>query len=146
MPSPSASSKFVLSVLKLLGILKISRYTQNIFCTLKWANLCREIYILSIHKILSMLKNLSVLKHNFEEADRLGTSWKHRLRFHHLYVWSQFVFKMDSSVPHIITKLYFGNCLFLFSISNPNFQILTHIFSDQIFFAVKNNQSTRYLK
>ena len=29
MPSPSASSKFVLSVLKFLGILKFSRSTQN---------------------------------------------------------------------------------------------------------------------
>ena len=43
LPSPSASSKFVLSVLTFLGILKILRYTQNIFCILKWANLCREI-------------------------------------------------------------------------------------------------------
>ena len=43
MPSPSASSKFVLSVLKFSGILKIFRYTQNIFCVLKWANLCKEI-------------------------------------------------------------------------------------------------------
>ena len=30
MPSPSAFSKFVLSVLKFLGLLKILSYTQNI--------------------------------------------------------------------------------------------------------------------
>ena len=30
MPSPFASSKFVLSVLKFLGVLKFLRYTQNI--------------------------------------------------------------------------------------------------------------------
>ena len=35
MPSPSAFSKFVLSVLKFLGILKILRYAQNFFCILK---------------------------------------------------------------------------------------------------------------
>ena len=43
MPSPSASSKFVLSVLKFLGILKFLRCTQNSLGKLKWANLCREI-------------------------------------------------------------------------------------------------------
>ena len=43
MPSPSAFSKFVLSVLKFLGILKFLRYTQNILGILKWAHLCREI-------------------------------------------------------------------------------------------------------
>ena len=35
MPSPSASSKFVLSVLKFLGILKFLSYTQNILGALK---------------------------------------------------------------------------------------------------------------
>ena len=35
MPSPSAFSKFVLSVLKFLGILKFLRYTQNILGVLK---------------------------------------------------------------------------------------------------------------
>ena len=35
MPSPSASSKFVLSVLKFLGILKFLGYTQNILGVLK---------------------------------------------------------------------------------------------------------------
>ena len=35
MPSPSASSKFILSVLKLLGILKFLSYTQNILGVLK---------------------------------------------------------------------------------------------------------------
>ena len=35
MPSPSASSKFVLSVLKFLGMLKFLRYTQNILGILK---------------------------------------------------------------------------------------------------------------
>ena len=34
-PSPSAISKFVLSVLKLLGILKFLSYTQNILGVLK---------------------------------------------------------------------------------------------------------------
>ena len=43
MPSPSAFSKFVLSALKFLSILKFLRCTQNSFGTLKWANLCREI-------------------------------------------------------------------------------------------------------
>ena len=43
MPSPSASSKFVLGVLKLLGILKFLSYTQNILGVLKWANLCSKI-------------------------------------------------------------------------------------------------------
>ena len=43
MPSPSASSKFVLSVLKFLGILKFLSYTQNILGVLKWANLCSKI-------------------------------------------------------------------------------------------------------
>ena len=35
MPSPSAFSKFVLSVLKYLGILKFLSYTQNILGVLK---------------------------------------------------------------------------------------------------------------
>ena len=35
MPSPSAFSKFVLSVLKFLGILKFLGYTQNILGVLK---------------------------------------------------------------------------------------------------------------
>jgi hypothetical protein len=35
MPSPSADSKFVLSVLKFLGILKFLSYTQNILGILK---------------------------------------------------------------------------------------------------------------
>ena len=35
MPSPSAFSKFVLSVLKFLGILKFLSYTQNILGVLK---------------------------------------------------------------------------------------------------------------
>ena len=44
MPSPSAFSKFVLSVLKFLGIvLKFLRCTQNSLGILKWANLHREI-------------------------------------------------------------------------------------------------------
>ena len=60
MPSPSASSKFVLSVLQFLDILKILSYTQNILGILKWA----------------CLKNFSVLKPNFEEADGLGKSHK----------------------------------------------------------------------
>ena len=43
MPSPSAFSKFVLSVFKFLGILKFLGYTQNILGVLKWANLCSKI-------------------------------------------------------------------------------------------------------
>ena len=43
MPSPSASSKFVLSVLKFLGLLKFLSYTQNILGDLKWANLFSKI-------------------------------------------------------------------------------------------------------
>ena len=43
MPSPSASSKFVLSVLKFLGILKFLGYTQKILGILKSANLCSKI-------------------------------------------------------------------------------------------------------
>ena len=35
MPSPSADSKFVLSVLKFLGLLKFLSYTQNILGILK---------------------------------------------------------------------------------------------------------------
>ena len=37
-PSPSAFSKFVLSVLKFLGILKFLRHTQNILGVLSGAN------------------------------------------------------------------------------------------------------------
>ena len=43
MPSPSAESKFVLGVLKFVGIFKYLRCTQNSLGILKWANLCREI-------------------------------------------------------------------------------------------------------
>ena len=43
MPSPSAASKFVLSVLKFFGTLKFLRYNQNILGNLKWANLCSKI-------------------------------------------------------------------------------------------------------
>ena len=81
MPSPSAFSKFVLSALKFLGILKFLSCTQNIFGILKWANLCREIQILSTPKWFwvyiknwAHLKNLSMLKPNFEKADGLGIS------------------------------------------------------------------------
>ena len=79
MPSPSASSKFVLSVLKLLGMLKFLSYTQNILGALKWANLCSKIWLLNIPKwvrvyikIWACLKKLSMPKPNFEEADGLG--------------------------------------------------------------------------
>ena len=81
MPSPSAFSKFVLSVLKFLGILKFSKYTQNVLGILKWANLCSKISLLSIPKLFwgyfknwVCLKNLSMLKTNFEKADGLGIS------------------------------------------------------------------------
>jgi hypothetical protein len=79
MPSPSAFSKFVSSILKFLGILKFLRGTQNSLGMLKWANLCREIELLSIPKWLwvyiknwACWKNLSMLESNFEKADGLG--------------------------------------------------------------------------
>ena len=66
MPSPSASSKFVLSVLKNLGILKFLRCTQNSLGILKFMlrNLTFEYtkMILSIHKKLSMLKKFEYAK------------------------------------------------------------------------------------
>ena len=81
MPSPSAFSKFILSVLKFLAILKFLSYTQNSSGILKWANLCREIWLLGIPKLFwvymknwACLKNLSMLEPNFEEADGFGTS------------------------------------------------------------------------
>ena len=81
MPSPSAFSKFILSVLKYLGILKFLRYTQNILGILKWANSRREIQLLSIPKSFwvciknwAPLKKLSMLEPNFEKADGLGIS------------------------------------------------------------------------
>ena len=78
MPSPSADAKFVLSVLKFLGILEFSKYTQNVLGILKWANLCSKISLLSIQnlfwvylQIWACLKYLSVLKTNFGSADGL---------------------------------------------------------------------------
>ena len=40
MRSPSADSKFILSALKFLGVLKFLSCAQNMLGTLKWANLC----------------------------------------------------------------------------------------------------------
>ena len=63
MPRPSASSKFVLSVLKFLSILKFLRYTQNFLGILKWTNLCRKILLLSIPKWFWVyIKNWARLK------------------------------------------------------------------------------------
>ena len=71
MPSQSASSKFVLSVLKFLGILKFLRCTQNSLG--QYSN--EPIYveksfehtkiILSIHKRLSMLKKFEYARTKF---------------------------------------------------------------------------------
>ena len=79
LPSPSAFSKFVLSVLRFLGILKFLRYTQNILGVLKWVNLCSKILLLIVPKWFwvyiknwACLKKLSRLKPNFEKADGLG--------------------------------------------------------------------------
>ena len=90
MPSPSAFSRFVLSVLEFLGILKFFWCTQNSLGIFKWANLCREIYLLSIPKWFwvyiknwACLKNLSMLGPNFEEAD---------LSRHYLLSWTSVVF------------------------------------------------------
>ena len=83
MSSPSADSKFVLSVLKSLGILKFLKYTQNVLGILKWDNLCSKILLLSISKLFwvclknwACVKDLSTLKTNFESADGLGTSYR----------------------------------------------------------------------
>ena len=87
MPSPSAFSKFVLSVLKFLGILKFLSCTQNILGVLKWANLCSKMLLLSIPKWFwvyiknwACLKKLSILKPNFKEADGLGISLKYSIQ------------------------------------------------------------------
>ena len=93
MPSPSAFSKFVLSVLKLLGILEFLGYTQNILGVLKWANLYSKIILLSIPKWFWVyiknwvcLKNLSGLKPNFEKADGLGISFGSRVEIALLFL------------------------------------------------------------
>ena len=49
MPSPSANSKFVLSVLKFLGLLNFFQNTQNVLSILKWFTSCSKISLLSIH-------------------------------------------------------------------------------------------------
>ena len=81
MPSPSAISKFVLGTLKFFKHTQFLKYTQNVLSTLKWSNLCSKISLLSIPKTFWVyfknwvcLKNLSVLKTNFEIADGLGIS------------------------------------------------------------------------
>ena len=73
MPSPSADTKFVLSILKFWSMLNTLKYTHNVLSILKWANLCSKISLLSIPKTLWVyLKNLSLLKTNFVSADGLG--------------------------------------------------------------------------
>ena len=79
MPNPSAISKFVLGTLKFFKHTQFLKYTQNVLSILKWSNLCSKISLLSIPKTFwvyfknwACLKNLSVLKTNFEIADGLG--------------------------------------------------------------------------
>ena len=69
MPSPSADSKFVLSIPKIFKHTQFFNHTQNIFGILKRGIL--------LHKLdyLSVLKNLSsILKENLGSADGLGIS------------------------------------------------------------------------
>ena len=83
MPSPSASSKFGLSILKFFKHAQFFMYTQNHFDILKiWISL-HKLAHLSIPNIfwvylknLSIPQNLTTLKTNFEEADGLGIRYK----------------------------------------------------------------------
>jgi hypothetical protein len=50
MPSPSADTKFVLSILKFLGMLNFLKYTQNVLSVLKYATLFSKISLLSVPK------------------------------------------------------------------------------------------------
>lgn len=66
MPSPSADSKFVLSILKFSCQLISFKYTQTFLNTLKWANLYSNISFLSELKKLSQLKKIFELPQIFE--------------------------------------------------------------------------------
>ena len=79
MPSPSANSKFVLSIPKIFKHTQFFNHTQNVFGILKSGILLHKLDYLSILKTfwvyfknLSLLKNLSILKENFGSADGLG--------------------------------------------------------------------------
>ena len=81
MPSPSADSKFVLSIPKIFKHTQFFNHTQNVFGILKSGILLHKLDYLSILKTfwvyfknLSLLKNLSILKENFGSADGLGIS------------------------------------------------------------------------
>jgi hypothetical protein len=79
MPSPSADSKFVLSISKIFKHTQFFNHTQNFFGIPKSGILLHKLDYLSIletflvdFKSLSLLKNLSILKENFGSADGLG--------------------------------------------------------------------------
>ena len=81
MPSPSADSKFVLSIPKIFKHTQFFNHTQNVFSIFKSGILLHKLYYLSILKTfweyfknLSLQKNLSILKENFGSADGLGKS------------------------------------------------------------------------
>ena len=82
MPSPSADSKFVLSIPKIFKQTQFFNHTQNVFVILKSGILLHKLDYLSIVKTfwvyfkkLSLLKNLSILKENFGSADGLGNTY-----------------------------------------------------------------------
>ena len=81
MPSPSAFSKFGLSILNFFKHAQFFMYTQNHFGILKSKILLHKLAHLSTPKMfwvqprnLSIPKNLRTLKTNFEKADGLGIS------------------------------------------------------------------------
>ena len=87
MPSPSADSKFVLSIPKIFKHTQFFNHTQNVFGILKSGILLHKLDYLSILKTfwvyfknLSLLKNLSILKENFGSADGLGIGLQTKLR------------------------------------------------------------------
>ena len=79
MPSPSANSKFVLSVLNFLSLLNFSRIL-NVYL-LKWSTLCSKISLLTIPKTflvkkLIRLENLSIIKTNYVGQIDMGVAGK----------------------------------------------------------------------
>ena len=73
MPSPSADSKFVLSILKFFKHAQFVKYTQNNFGILKSDILLYKLAHLSILKIFRVyFKDLSIIKTNFVSANGLG--------------------------------------------------------------------------
>ena len=61
-PSASADTKLVLSILKLLGILNFFKYAQNDFGILKSETLVQKLVNWSTPNILSILKKIVYLK------------------------------------------------------------------------------------